>query len=57
MKITSTRKRRYYKLDDIGLIGTQEQRSAEQIELDAERTARAIKKTKSSRARRPAKVT
>jgi hypothetical protein len=44
-----TDKRRYYKLDDIGFVGTQEKRSAAQIKADALRTANIIKAMKETR--------
>ena len=39
-------KKQYYKLDDIGFVGTQEKRSATQIKDDAVRTAEIIKSLK-----------
>lgn len=44
-----TDKRRYYKLDDIGFVGTQDKRSAAQIKADALRTANIIKAMKETR--------
>lgn len=41
-----TDKRRYYKLDDIGFVGTQDKRSAAQIKADALRTTNIIKAMK-----------
>lgn len=44
MKITSASKRRYYKLDEVGFVGSQEKRSARKIKLDAVRTSRVIQR-------------
>jgi hypothetical protein len=42
-------KKQYYKLDDIGFVGTQEKRSPAQVKVDALRTANIIKAMKKSK--------
>jgi hypothetical protein len=39
-------KKKYYKLDDIGIIGTQEEKTADQIKRDILKTGRIIKAMK-----------
>ena len=41
-------KTKYYKLDEIGIIGTQEEKSSLKKKREYERTARIIKKEKSA---------
>lgn len=46
MKINSTNKRRYYKLDEVGFVGSQEKRSVRKIKFDAVRTSQVIQRLK-----------
>jgi hypothetical protein len=39
-------KKRYYKLDDVGFVGVQENRTDAQVRKDASETARSIKALK-----------
>lgn len=50
MKITPThnKRKRYYALDDIGFVGTQEKRSARQVRRDKEEAEEFIRKQTSS---------
>jgi len=43
-------KKQYYRLDEIGYVGTQEKRSAAQVKKDAARTSEIIKALKSGKA-------
>jgi hypothetical protein len=42
-----TTKKKYYQLDDIGFIGTQEKKSKAQVKKDIEKTVQFIKSKKS----------
>ena len=42
-------KKHYYKLDDIGFVGTQEKRSTAQVKKDAKRTSEIIKASKAGK--------